>query len=228
MLITQLTKVVNPTVYCIVENNVIVMANLENANNMNGISYERPVKAHWMEDVEQITGMKQEEVLAKYYILSGAETADIADSTGDETIEIYTGDTGDGESGIILFKDAAGNVLGTEDAHTARAGWNNVYIGKADGTGFILTVNIEDRDNYGEYRYQVLRFGAAGEIKQIAGSAFTWGENYTYDDEMLRKWAGNLSYYLENSRLILSSQDGEIRTEGISEAERYNYETLRR
>lgn len=198
------------------------------ANNTSGISYERPVKAHLAEDMEQVTGMTRDKVLAEYFVLSGTETADIADSAGDETIEIYTGNIGDGDSGVVLFKNAAGTVLGTEDAHAARAGWNNVYIGKVDGTGFILTVGIEDRDDYGEYRYQVFRFGAAGEIMQIAGSAFAWGQNYEYDDEQFHKWADQLSYYLENSHLILSSQDGEIRTDRISEADRYNYETLRR
>ena len=226
--IGMLTKVVNPTVYCEIVNNIVVRADLESADNASGISYQKPVKAHWAEDVEQITGMTKEEVLAEYYVLNGTETTDIADSAGAEKIEVYTGNIGDGDSGVIIFKDAAGTILGMEDAHTARAGWNNIYIGKAYGNGFILTVRIEDRDDYGEYRYQVFRFGEAGEIKQIAGSAFAWGNNYAYDDEMFHKWADNLSYYLERSYLILSSQEGEIRTEKVSEADKYNYGTLRR
>ena len=228
MLILQLTKVINPVVYCEVENNRIVRAYLESPDNALGISYEKPLKAHWAEDVEQITGMTKEEVLAEYYVLAGTESADIADSAGEETIEIYTGNIGDGDSGVVLFKDAAGNLLGTEDAHTARAGWNNIYLGEADGVGFILTVEIEDRDTYGGYRYQVFRLGAAGEIMQIAGSAFMFGGNYEYVDETFRSWAEDLSYYLERSHLILSSQEGEIRTERVSEADKYNYETLRR
>lgn len=60
------------------------------------------------------------------------------------------------------------------------------------------------------------------------GSSFDFGDSYRYDDEMFRSWADNLAYYLENSYLVLSSQDGEIRTERVSEADRYNYETLKR
>jgi hypothetical protein len=45
---------------------------------------------------------------------------------------------------------------------------------------------------------------------------------------MFHAWADDLSFYLANSHLLLSSQDGEIRTEKVSEADRYNYETLRR
>lgn len=37
-----------------------------------------------------------------------------------------------------------------------------------------------------------------------------------------------MSAYLEESVLLLSSQDGELRTEQVSEADKYNYETLKR
>lgn len=35
-----------------------------------------------------------------------------------------------------------------------------------------------------------------------------------------------MTAWLENCHLILSTQDGELRTEKVSEAGRYNYETL--
>lgn len=35
-----------------------------------------------------------------------------------------------------------------------------------------------------------------------------------------------MTAWLENCHLILSTQDGELRTEKVSEADRYNYETL--
>lgn len=164
------------------------------------------------------------------------------DGTGMEQIEVYIGNIGDGESGVVLFKDADGIVLGSEFAHAARAGWNNIYVGDAEGVNYILTLHVEDRDTYGEYSYQVYRFGEGRpenrsgenrfpeveEIRQIAGSRFEFGENLRYDDEMFHAWADDLSFYLANSYLLLSSQDGEIRTEKVSEADRYNYETLRR
>lgn len=187
--------------------------------------------------------MTAEEVLGNYYTLSGAETADIGDGAGMEQIEVYTGNIGDGESGVVLFKNKNGEVLGSEFAHAARAGWNNIYVGDAEGVNYILTVHIEDRDIYGEYSYQVYRLGESrfeegngrddlftetGEIRQIAGSRFEFGDSYRYDDEMFRAWADDLTYYLKNSHLVLSSQEGEIRTETVSEADKYNYGTLRR
>ncbi len=149
-----------------------------------------------METVERDQQMTAEEVLGNYYALSSTEKADIGDGAGMEQIEVYTGNIGDGESGVVLFKDADGTVLGSEFAHAARAGWNNI-------------LEVE-------------------EIRQIAGSRFEFGENLRYADEMFHAWADDLSFYLANSHLLLSSQDGEIRTEKVSEADRYNYETLRR
>ena len=230
-LITQSVRVVNPPVFCEVENNLIVRADLESGYYMNGFTYARPVGSEWdgyAENAGDGLSLTKEEVLDNYYTLSKTETADISDATGMEEIEIYTGDIGDGASGVVLFRDVAGNVLGTEFAHISRAGWNNIYIGEAEGMGYILTVHIEDRDTYGNYGYQVYRLGEAGEIRQIAGSSFDFGDSYRYDDEMFHAWADNLAYYLENSHLVLSSQDGEIRTERVSEADRYNYETLKR
>lgn len=235
-LITQSAQVINPPVYCEMENNRIVRADLESGYYMNGFTYARPARSEWDMYAENAGGdfsMTEEEVLKNHYTLSGTERVDIGDSAGEEQIEIYTGDIGDGASGVVLFRDAEGNLLGSEFAHISRAGWNNIYVGEAEGTGYILTVHIEDRDTYGNYGYQVYRFAEnrlteAGEIRQIAGSSFDFGENYRYDDEMFRAWAERLSYYLENSHLVLSSQEGEIRTERVSEADKYNYETLRR
>lgn len=173
--------------------------------------------------------MSGEEVLESFYTLVRTEQANIRDGPGEEVVEIYTGNIGDGDSGIVLFKDEKGNILYAEGAHHARAGWNNIYLGEAEGIPYLLKLHIEDRDTYGEYSYQVFRLGESGEILQIAGTCFDFGDGQVpYDDEIFKTWAGNLTYYLEHSHLLLSSQEGEIRTEPVSEADKYSYETLRR
>ncbi|MCD8197686.1 MAG: M56 family metallopeptidase [Lachnospiraceae bacterium] len=168
------------------------------------------------------------DLLETWYTQVDELTADIGEGNGVETIEIYTGDSGDGDSGIVLFKNAGGEELYAETAHTSRAGWNNIYLGSMDGTGFIMTLYMEDRDVYGAYSYQVFRLGEEGQVLQIAGSSFNFGSEYLYDDDIFREWAEEMSAYLEESVLLLSSQDGELRTEQVSEADKYNYETLRR
>lgn len=203
--------------------NVIVEAVQMSRYGEYGISYFEKEPDHGYQDMLDIAG---EDMLEQYYTLAGAESFDAADSDGDEQIEIYTGNIGDGDSGLVLFRNAEGSLLYTEFAHQARVGWNSVYLGEIDGTGFIMNVWIEDRDDYGQYSYCVYRLSAEGEIRQIAGSAFDWGLRTEYSDELFQEWVEPMTYYLEHSHLILSTQDGEIRTEQVSEADKYNYETL--
>lgn len=128
--------------------------------------------------------------------------------------EVYTGNIGDGDSGIVLFKNENGDILYSEGAHTARAGWNNIYLGELNGTPFLMRVHIEDRDTYGGYDYQVFRLGEQGEILQIAGSSFTFDQDrIPYDEEIFSQWKGQMDAYLNQCQLLLSTQDGAVRTE---------------
>ena len=182
----------------------------------------------WYTDIQDITGLSAEEVLEEYYTLVRTESADVSDLTGEETIEIYTGNIGDGDSGIVMIRDNNGNLLCTISAHISRAGWNNIYLGEMEGTPYLLEVHIEDRELYGGYDYRTFRLGESGEWRYIADSTFEFGDYYGYDDDLFHIWADKLEYYLANSRLLLSTQEGEVRTEAVSEADKYNYETLRR
>ncbi len=204
--------------------NVIVEAAVMSPLCMYGIEYvPKPADPIYSYYTQEVYG---EDMLERYYTLVGTEIFDVADSAGDEQIEIYIGDAGDGDSGWVLFRDASGSLLHSEFAHVARVDWNNVYLGEIDGTGFIMGVHIEDRYDTGAYRYWVYRLSAEGEIRLIASSLFEWGLATEYRDDLLKEWVAPMTYYLEHSRLILSTQDGEIRTEQISEADKYNYETL--
>lgn len=208
---------------------LITEAKLESAYNNYGISYsEFSAKSDVYDYLLEDEG---EAAFDKYYSLANSETLDIADCAGSELIEIYTGNLGDGASGIVMFKDAQGRLLCTQDAHIARAGWNNIYLGETQGTAFIMNISIEDRWDYGQYGYWVYRLDENGGIKQIAGSEFNFAlpeteDSIKYDDALFKEWVDDMSSWLENSHLILSSQEGEIRTEKISDADKYNYDTL--
>ena len=183
----------------------------------------------WYTDIQDITGLSAEEVLEEYYTLVRTENADVSDLSGEETIEIYTGNIGDGDSGIVMIRSIDGDLLCTMSAHAARAGWNNIYLGEMEGTPYLLEVHIEDRDNYGGYGYSAFRLGENGERFYISDTYFEFYDGEIgYDDDLFHIWADKLEYYLANSHLLLSTQEGEVRTEAISEADKYNYETLRR
>ena len=77
-----------------------------------------------------------------------------------------------------------------------------------------MRVHIEDRDTYGSYDYQVFRLGEHGEILQIAGSSLTFDDDrIPYDEEIAGEWMAQMNAYLDRSHLLLSTQEGEVRTE---------------
>ncbi|MBO5165030.1 MAG: hypothetical protein J6B90_00325 [Lachnospiraceae bacterium] len=206
------------------EDNVVVEAVLKDGLSYYGITFSEKTADTGFEDFQSIAG---ENMLEEYYTLVSTESKDIADAEGIETIEVYTGNIGDGDSGFVIFYDAEGNMIYSEFAHQARAGWNNVYIGEVDGNTFIMTAVFEDRGNFGGFLYEVFRLSENGDIRQIAGSSFSWDEFHEYNEELFTVWGENFDYYMENSYLVLSSQDSEVRTEKVCEAEKYNTETLR-
>ncbi|MCI8416479.1 MAG: hypothetical protein HFI33_03055 [Lachnospiraceae bacterium] len=207
------------------ENGQVVEATLESSFYGSGISYAPVLADNWYEFLLEEVGT---DVLEKFYSLTDAQKLDVADRDGEEELETYTGNIGDGDSGLVLIKGEDGQLLYTLSAHASRAGWNNIYAGTLEGSGYLMTVHVEDRDDFGSYGYYVFRLGEEGEIRQIAGATFTYGDHVPYQDSLFRKWAERLKLYLENSYLLLSTQEGELRTEHVSEADRYSYETLHR
>ncbi len=204
----------NPPCTLHFEENVITHAVLESAWYHAGITYEPFVRDTWYSDIQGFPEMAGVDPLETYYNQVRTEKSDFGEGAGMETAEIYTGNIGDGNSGIVLFKNEAGNILYSEGAHTARAGWNNIYLGEQDGTPFLMRVHIEDRDTYGSYDYQVFRLGEHGEILQIAGSSLTFDDDrIPYDEEIAAEWMAQMNAYLDRSHLLLSTQEGEVRTE---------------
>lgn len=228
-LIEELPHNVNKPCNLIFQDDLVSEAALSSAYLKYGISFDTFIPEAYLYDF--LLENQGEDALETYYSLASTETADISDAQGSESIEVYTGNIGDGDSGIILFKDASGELLYVQDAHASRAGWNNIYLGEKDGVSFLMNVYVEDRWDFGGYGYWVYRLDEQGGIRQIAGSRFDFNlgadsDDMEYDDVLFREWTDGMTGWLENCRLILSSQEGEIRTEKVSDTDRYNYETL--
>ena len=119
-----------------VEAGLITQAVLDSSWYSYGISYESFQADTGFDDLQESLGMAEEEVLNAYFTLEEVMELDFAESRGTETAEVYTGNTGDGDSGLVLFKNSDGELLCSASAHTARAGWNTIYLGEADGVGF--------------------------------------------------------------------------------------------
>ena len=204
----------NPLCTLHFRDNVITHAALESAWYGAGITYEPFTPDTWYADIHSFPEMEGIDPLETYYTQAYRVESDFGEGAGIETAEVYTGNIGDGDSGIVLFKNENGDILYSEGAHVSRAGWNNIYLGELDGTPFLMRVHIEDRDTYGGSDYQVFRLGENGEILQIAGSSFSFDQDLIpYDEESFHQWEAQMDTYLNNCRLLLSTQDGEMRTE---------------
>ena len=152
-----------------------------------------------------------EEFYKKIYTIE----SDISRDGIDETIEVYTGDGGDGDSGFVCVKDIHGNLLFHEYAHIARAGWNTVFLSEDD---YLINVHMDDRDTYGEYSYEVYRVVGKNKIQILAKDSFSYDfEKEAVDSEKVMKFFDTLYLYLERSRLLLTTQGGELRAMGLTE-----------
>src|SRR5699024_10678580 len=151
----------------------IVRAYLRNPLETYGITaYEPPYPDTFYEDMQKNTGLSGPELLDTYYTLVRTDEWKAYDGDAACTLEIYSGDVGDGAGGVLLFRGGQGEMLVTQSAHSARAGWNNGYRGELDGAEYTLILHLEDRDTYGGYEYQVLHYSASGVISLAAGSSF--------------------------------------------------------
>lgn len=151
-------------------------------------------------------------------------------SAKNDKIEVYTGNVGDGDSGIVLvYSGDEANEPYSIEAHTARAGWTNIYlISKAD-KDYLLELQLDIRGGFGELRYVVYAFGEqAGPNLAVwveDGMSYTY-ENETFDEATFMEWTGNMEKWLEQAELLLSTQDGEVRIDSSNDMERYCTEKM--
>mgnify|MGYP003305714072 FL=1 len=161
-----------------------------------------------------------ENFLEEYYEKVYTVESDISRDGMDEIIEVYTGNGGDGESGYVFVKDIHGNILFHEYAHVARVAWNMIFFSEDN---FLMNVHMEDRDTYGEYSYEVYRVVGKDEIQILAKDSFSFDmEGQTLDEEKkqkLQEFMDTLHLYLEQSKLLLSTQECELKAIGLSEEE---------
>lgn len=207
------------------QNGLVTEAALESAWEAYGITFSP--KTDW--DFERFLERGEEEELRERGSLLGAFRADLSDAAGEERAEVRVGE--EQTEAAVLFYGAKGDLLYAETANTSRAGWNNIYLGRTEAGDFLLTVHIEDREEFGVYTYEVFRLKEEGGILQTAGSSFEWGGLYRYDAALFRQWMDGLERYLGSSFLLLSSQEAEFRTAGEAEIgadlDRYGYDALR-
>lgn len=156
------------------------------------------------------------------------EHIDIATAPGEETIAIYSGVADGGSHGDVFIRDVNGNLLYHYAVNDSGRCWQNLYAGRMDGAGdpYLLEVNLENRDTYGEYSFYVYSLIAEnGTFTQTAGSRIEWNKNSSliYDPEEMLKFFHELGHYLYNSHLLVGMEDLKIRTDPVCDEDHYTY-----
>lgn len=162
-----------------------------------------------------------EDFLEQYYE-NPATIAD-AENLNGNTIEVYIGNIGDGESGYVFVKDKNQKIIFYEFAHQARANWNMIFYSPK---GYFMNVVMEDRDTYGEYRYVVYRVVNEGVLQILAKDVFSFDTRDEDREPELVSFMNELFRYMDGSELLLSSQEGEIRALGLTEKENLTFESV--
>lgn len=156
------------------------------------------------------------------------EHMDLSAAPGEETVEIYTG-AADGENfGKVVFRDVSGNLLYYYEVDDSGMCWRNIYVGRIDGGGdpYLLELNLENRDTYGEYSFYVYSLGAEGGTQmQTAGSKIEWDQNGSliYEPDEMMMFFHELGHYLYNSHLLVGMEDQKIRTDPVCDVDHYTY-----
>lgn len=156
------------------------------------------------------------------------EHMDLSAAPGEETVEIYTG-AADGENfGKVVFRDVSGNPLYYYEVDDSGMCWRNIYVGRIDGGGdpYLLELNLENRDTYGEYSFYVYSLGAEGGTQmQTAGSKIEWDQNGSliYEPDEMMMFFHELGHYLYNSHLLVGMEDQKIRTDPVCDVDHYTY-----
>ena len=156
------------------------------------------------------------------------EHIDIATAPGEETISIFSGVADGGSHGDVFIRDVDGNLLYHYAVNDSGGCWQNLYAGRMDGAGdpYLLEVNLENRDTYGEYSFYVYSLIAEnGTFTQTAGSRIEWNKNSSliYDPEEMLKFFHELGHYLYNSHLLVGMEDLKIRTDPVCDEDHYTY-----
>jgi len=171
-----------------------------------GITYSEPVEQRDYYDLHGTDG----------YELTRTYTADVSEAEGMEEIYVYSGNMGDGDGGYVVIEKTeedgkAGKILWVEEAHTARDGWNNIYLGKINGKAFLFTLSVDVRDGYGTLAYQAFRLDDEGNPLPYNGAKFMY-EMETYHARNFTQWYSSMAVYMNQSVLLLSTQDGVLKT----------------
>ena len=120
-----------------------------------------------------------------------------------------------------------GVKLWSAEAHLSHTGWSSVFACEIDGEDYLLQYEPEMWQGWAEYGYKLMAFDGNGQAYPADSGAVTFDINFgrdghQFDPEAIAGFFWNLRGILQNSTLLVSTENGEFQT-GIPGLELQNY-----
>lgn len=140
-----------------------------------------------------------------------------------EEIELVTlaDPLGGADSYELQVRSRSGTRLWTASAALAHAGWTSIFTCEIDGKDYLLRYEPQMQQGWGEYRYQLFSLDSAnpGEERLLRESTVVWDRKFNQAGHQLNiaalaDFLREVHGYLDGSTLLMSTENGTLRTGG--------------
>lgn len=142
--------------------------------------------------------------------------ADLTHDGKTETLSVLKYEDGD-ELALLTISDISKTILWTEEAHTSHAGWNSIYLCHLDGEDYLLAFNPYQSTGIADFTYVLFHITGQKmiEVSDSGYYSFSYsaqkGDKNAFNEETFRTFADKVNSYLQNSYLLLSTENGDLR-----------------
>lgn len=132
-----------------------------------------------------------------------------------ETVTLE-GNAGEESTFWVLRVTEDGQELWADSAALAHAGWNSLFVCEIDGEDYLMRYLPGMWQGFANYQYQLFMLGESGEELVLAQNQVSFDEVYVsqihtpFNREGIADFLWEVRSYLVNSKLLLSTEDGEL------------------
>jgi len=142
--------------------------------------------------------------------------ADLTHDGNNETLSISKIDAA-GDLAMLEISDTEGNNLWTDYAHTSHVGWNSVYLCRMKDEDYLLVFNPYQCTGSANFTYELFYLTGLNTIEIVDSSFYSFnygakeGTENAFDEKTFRTFADKVTTYLQNSYLLMSTENGELK-----------------
>ncbi|MBR1865209.1 MAG: hypothetical protein IJ801_01740 [Lachnospiraceae bacterium] len=133
-----------------------------------------------------------------------------------DKVEIYTGTGSHADQGrIVIYSNVPANDPYWIEVQTSETGWVNLYLVHQEEKDYILELAMEDREGNGSFSYQIYYFEE--QVGTELGKIIKEEGEFSFEGGTIQnaydRWKEKTVDYLLDARLLLSTQDGQVKVE---------------